>query len=235
MNASVQILLKSVLVIENGSTEPGAEGVNVITATLIGPNTTKASVISARSLKLLDKQNFDTSLIPFEDKFLFKEDILGDCMLKIEITAVEKISKLEKFFLKAFPNVFGILIGAIPGIGVIFSSITSKLVGSIFESIDTNDRITVIASGAMPLDAVNQQGELSVNLSVPKTIVVNSAPFFNTNGEELIRRITLPKDFVNAEVVVNITDIRTGLPPHINLQVPSVLSQTKQPTEVTTI
>lgn len=213
MNASVQILLKSVLVIENGTADAGVEGVNALTATLLAPNTTKASVTTARSIKLTDKHELDMAEVDFEDKFLFKEDILGDCMLKIELTAVEKVSKLEKFFLKAFPSLLGIAIKAIPGIGTIFSSVASAVITPIFDGINTNDRITIIGKGSMPLSAANEQGDLVLNLSVPEKVVLNSTPFFNEEGDEFVRRITLNKGFVNAKVVVSVIDINPGRAP----------------------
>lgn len=211
-NKMVQITLKSVLVIENGTAEEKVEGVNVLSVTLVAPNVTKASVTTVRSVKLADNVEKNMESDPFEDKLFFKELILGDCIVKAELTAIEKVSKLERFFLKSFPSALGVAVEAIPGVGSIVSSVVGAITRSIFDGGDKTEKILVIGRGWMPLDATNADGDLAINLQVPKTLVLNSRPALDAEGNQVIKKITMHEGFVNAKIVFKVEDITPATP-----------------------
>jgi len=206
-NKMVQITLKSVLVIENGTAEEKVEGVNALSVTLVAPNVTKASVTTVRSIKLADNVEKSMENEPFEEKLFFKELILGDCILKAELTAIEKVSKLERFFLKSFPSALGVAVEAIPGVGSIISSVVGAITRSIFDGGDKTEKILVIGRGWMPLGATNDDGDLAINLQVPKTLVLNSRPFLDADGNQAIKKITMQEGFVNARIIFKVEDI----------------------------
>ena len=64
----------------------------------------------------------------------------------------------------------------------------------------------------MPLAATNEDGDLAINLQVPKTLVLNSRPFPDADGNQAIRKITMQEGFVNARIVFKVEDI-TPAPP----------------------
>jgi hypothetical protein len=206
----VQITLKSVLVIENGTIEENVAGASALSVTLVAPNHLKPSVTSVKSVKLADNVEKKLDNEPFEDKILFKELIVGDCMVKVEITATEKVSKVANFVKKAFPTVLGVAIEAIPGIGSIVSSVVGAITKSIFDSEDKAEKLTVIGRASMPLSAASPTGDLILNLAVPKTIILNSRPKIDAEGNQIVKKITMKEGFVNAKVVLNVKNISVG-------------------------
>jgi hypothetical protein len=207
MNNVFQITLKSIKVIENGTIEENADGVNILTATLNFPNEQVRASTSMRSLELKDADTVDFTQKDFLDQLLFKERIFGECMMSVELTAVEKVSKFDKILTKILGKVVTTALGAISGVGAIVTAALTTASGAFFESFDTEDKVTIIGRGAMPLSAVNKQGELSINLTIPKEVMLASSPFIDENDNEVIRQIRLKKGFVNAQVVFQLLDL----------------------------
>ncbi len=59
----------------------------------------------------------------------------------------------------------------------------------------------------MPLGATNDDGDLAINLQVPKTLVLNSRPFLDAEGNQAIKKITMQEGFVNARIIFKVEDI----------------------------
>ena len=95
MSYLIQIQLKEILIIENGTVEK-VEGVNGISFSLFYPKSGVPSVETLRTLRLKDREPMSFISRPFTEKLLFKQEIQGDTFLQVKISAIERVSKFEK-------------------------------------------------------------------------------------------------------------------------------------------
>ncbi|WP_162054668.1 hypothetical protein [Pontibacter pamirensis] len=194
----LQIQLKSVLVIENGKVE-NVEGVNGLSATLFYPKSGVPSVETVRTLKLKDKEPLDFSNKSFSDKLLFKQEIEGDTLLQVKLSAVEKVSKFEKVVVKLLGVAAVAAVGAITGVGAVFTAVAKSATGSIFEQADPKDTINIIGEGEMPLTKDTPEGDFVVQLSVPQDITLSQTKV--EGDKKITTKIKLDKGFSNAMIV----------------------------------
>lgn len=204
MSSILQITLKKVRVIENGKAEDGG-ALNALSATLYYPREGVPAITSVRSISLQDEQEFDYSREPFQRQLLFKELIRGRTILEVEITARMTVSGLEKFLLKTLGSVLPTAVGLIPGIGPLVTGVIGRVSGPLFEAATPKDKILVVGRGSFPIDENTPEGPLPVQLSVPTKITLKRTQ--TQNGQQVEVTKTLPKDFTNGMVTLEITKI----------------------------
>ncbi|MCF6360058.1 MAG: hypothetical protein L3J29_04770 [Cyclobacteriaceae bacterium] len=209
MGALFEIKLKSILVKENGKINPKEEGVNAFAITLFLPREGVPSVASVRSLKLMDKETFSLNDNDhLKERFLLKELIKGHAFLEVEVTAVDKLSKLQKTIFKIFRTGFSAVISAIPGIGDIITGLVKMGTDSFFETLDTSvkDKVKIIGKGRLLLNESTTSGDFEIVLETPKQIKIEKW-FLDNEGQSYSKKIILPKKYPNGTVVLSIEKI----------------------------
>ncbi len=199
MYYTLQITLKSILVKENGTVE-ALEGLNGLSATLFYPTPDTPIRETIRKFTLEDNKEKDLTKLPFEEKLMFKQDFLGDSVLRVTLTAVEEADKFDRAMLKILSTVAPTVIGAVTG--GIFTAIATGLTTSLFNLADPKDKIRVIGVGSFPITPSIEDGELPINLTVPETIKLTQLT--NQDGQLVRKTITLKKGAGNARVVFDV-------------------------------
>jgi len=206
MNYIYQITLKSVLTLENGMKE-NVKGENILSTTLVYPREGVRSMETLKKLPLKKGKEFRFKKIDFSDKLLFKESIQGDSAIKVSLTAIEKPQKIDNIIKGAIKA--GVLAGVgliTGGTGITLLTATSKsIVGSVFDLAKPKDKVTVIGTIDFPINNSLKEGELILNLTVPKKTVLKERKI--KNGEEILVSKTLKKGYGIAKVVLDIKKI----------------------------
>lgn len=198
--------LDRIKLLENGAVARDAEGVNALAASLFYPREGLPSATAARPLKLVDNVGLLFNGEPLENRLLFKESVRGSTALKIEVSAIDEPSRIDK----AFSAIFGAALTAVSGgiSNAVLAAASSTAVGSLFEAFGPKKKVSVIAQGRLDLDESFQGGQITIPLSVPKDL-----RFFDMrldeNGDPIRNRKTLRKDQPNGKVVVNISRLGT--------------------------
>jgi len=206
MNYIYQITLKSVLVLENGMKE-NVKGENILSTTLVYPREGEKSMETLKKLPLKKGKEFLFKKINFSDKLLFKESIQGDSAIKVSLTAIEKPEKIDNIIKLALKS------GVLAGVGLItggkgitlLMAASKSIVGSVFDLAKPKDKVTVIGSIDFPINNSLREGELTLNLTVPKKTVLKERTI--RNGEEILISKTLKKGYGIAKVVLGIKKI----------------------------
>ncbi|UZR96673.1 hypothetical protein [Chondrinema litorale] len=197
MSYLIQIQLKEILIIENGTVEK-VEGVNGISFSLFYPKSGVPSVETLRTLRLKDREPMSFISRPFTEKLLFKQEIQGDTFLQVKISAIERVSKFEKILNRLFGTALTTVVGAFTGVGAVFTAVATDLTSSIFELTEPQNNITVIAEGEMPITELTPEGDFLVQLSVPDDLTITQT----IRG--ITKEIRLKKGFTNARVVFDL-------------------------------
>lgn len=74
---------------------------NALSAKLNYPGEGVPALASTREIALKDNQALDCTKMDYEKRLLFKEAVSGSAMRKVEISAIEKASKIDKVILQA--------------------------------------------------------------------------------------------------------------------------------------
>lgn len=199
MSYLLQIQLKQVIVIENGKVEKDIKGLNGLSASLYYPKSGVPTLESVRTLRLKDREPLEFKLRPISEKLLFKQEIQGDTMLQVKITAIEKVDKFEKAALKIIGKVAVAAVGAITGVGAVLTATATGLVGSIFDEAELKDTINIIGEGVMPITEDTPEGDVIVQLAVPNEIKLQQA--FEEDGKLKKKILTLKEGYSNAMVI----------------------------------
>lgn len=216
MNYIYQISLKSVLALENGMKEK-VKGENLLSTTLVYPREGIKSMETIKKLPLKKGKEYSLAKISFSDKLLFKESIQGDSAIKISLTAIEKVQKLDNILKEAVKA--GIIAGAgliTGGTGITLIMAASKsIVGSLFDLAKPKDKVMILGSIDFPINNSLAEGELILNLTVPKKTVIKERTI--KDGEEILTTRTLKKGFGVAKVILDVKKI-----PKINIAVSAI-------------
>lgn len=198
-----QIQLKSVLIKENGKIED-IEGVNMMSVALSYPNPQDKNPTTVIAMGLKDDETMEFSTKPLKDRLVFKGMVIGDSSINVSITAIDKPSKFDKLITKIFGAVVTGAIGLITG-GAAVALVTAgaKVAAeSIFEELEPQEKTTILGQGEYPISRDTPEGDLVVNLSVPKEVKIKKR--FFENGQTIERSVTVPKGYVNAMVVFDV-------------------------------
>lgn len=206
MSHLYQISLKSVLTLENGMKE-NVKGENLLSITLVYPREGIKSMESIKKLKLKSGETYSFKDISFSDKLLFKESIQGDSAIIISLTAIEKVAKIRGIIQD------GIKAGVIAGVGLItggagitiLTAVTKSVIGSLFDLAKPKDKLTVMGKIDFPINNQLEEGELVLNLTVPKKLSLKERK--REDGQEILVTKTLEKGFGIAKVILDVKKI----------------------------
>jgi DnaJ-class molecular chaperone len=205
MSYVLQIQIKKITVIENGKVD-NIQGVNGLSVSLFYPKSGVHSVESVRTLRLKDKVPLEFQDKPFTDKLLFKQEIEGDTMLMVKLTAIERVSKFEKVISKLLGIAVVAAVGTITGVGAVITAVVKNVTTSVFENMEPKDKINLIGEGAMPITQETPEGDFIVHLSVPRDLTLTQTRFDGQN--EIQTTITIKKGFTNAMVVFDLKKVK---------------------------
>jgi hypothetical protein len=206
MSHLYQISMKSVLTLENGMKE-NVKGENLLSITLVYPREGIKSMESIKKLKLKSGETYSFKDISFSDKLLFKESIQGDSAIIISLTAIEKVAKIRGIIQD------GIKAGVIAGVGLItggagitiLTAVTKSVIGSLFDLAKPKDKLTVMGKIDFPINNQLEEGELVLNLTVPKKLSLKERK--REDGQEILVTKTLEKGFGIAKVILDVKKI----------------------------
>ncbi len=195
-----QIKLKSVLVNENGTIKEDVKGVNAIETSLIYPKEGVPSIISIRALELEDKVTLDYTTKSLEEQLLFKQSVQGESMLEVNLTAIEKLSKLESAVVNALGSAIAALVKTISGFGEV-TGVAKSVTKSLFK-----EKVSCIGTGSKPINKDTPDGDFEVDLKVPKKVKLARIKL-NLDGTSERQTVTLEKGYDNGKVVFDIKRI----------------------------
>jgi hypothetical protein len=195
-----QIKLKSVLVNENGTIKEDVKGVNAVETSLIYPKEGVPSIISIRALELEDKVTLDYTTKPLEEQLLFKQSVQGESMLEVNLTAIEKLSKLESAVVNALGSAIAAVVKAISGVGGV-TGVAKSVTKSLFK-----EKVSCIGTGSKPINKDTPDGDFLVDLKVPKKVKLARIKL-NLDGTSERQTVTLEKGYDNGKVVFDIKRI----------------------------
>jgi hypothetical protein len=204
MATTFGIKLKSVRVIENGTMVKEA-GINGLLLTFYHPNSSEELIIVTRTFNLKDDKELDYfKEAPPNLHTLKKIRVEGSVVFDIALTSTRQRSILVKVFKKIGRAIANEIIGKIPGSSII-SGAADKVLGALFDKIETSDKITRIGYVCWEIFENSPDGDLPLTLSVPKEIKIHR---FDQEGDKIIKITrTLKKGDNNCSVVLNLQKI----------------------------
>lgn len=215
MNYIFQIKLKSVLLLENGFIDKPS-GNNFLSTTLVYPRENIKSIETITALKvgkkkIEDNKEMNFTNVPFSEKLLFKESIQGNSSIKLMITAVEDVKKINNIIIDALKA--GVLLGVgafTGGIGIsILTGVVKSFSGSLFDSWKKDEKkdkkISVLGSLEFPIDNSLKEGEIDFHLSTQKAIELKKTEI--RNGQKVVKTLKIKKGIGIAKVVLEISKV----------------------------
>ncbi len=182
---------------------------NVLTATLLYPRSGAPTVASVLQFDLAPDVPATPDLTDFFDSGLFKEEVLDETILEIEVVERDTSSVFEKALLQIFATLFSAGIGvATGGLDKILGAITALATGSITDSLkkagdDQKQSVGKSEKIRLKVDELTEAPiRLAIGLTVPEDI---ERRFFGAGGVEETLRI--PKGSPNGEVILSVTAI----------------------------
>jgi|GEM_PF-3466563 len=201
-----QVSLKSILTLENGLKETGS-GYNLVSITLVYPREGVKSVETIKKFKLKPGKENQLKNISFSEKLLFKESIQGDSSIVVKLTSLEKVQKIDTIINSAVKA--GVIAGIASlsgGLGITLLATTTKTItSSLFDFSKPKDKLNVIGYKEFPFNNEIKEGELILNLSVPKKLVLKER--LRKDGKEVIQTKTLKKGMGIAQLKLYIKKI----------------------------
>lgn len=204
MGTPYQITLKSIKVIENGTIEE-EDGINGLVATLYYPDLGKTAVVSTREFSLRDKEAHSFTEIPYPNQILFKENILHDAFIEIELTSISKSTLLHKLFHKVAFSLMKQAANSIP-LPPALSGIIKNTTESLFDILKPTDKVVIIGKGGWLISEDYGDNDLPLNLEVPRQIVLKQK-IHDDDGTKYVSE-TVPKGYTNAHVVLGIKKLQ---------------------------
>lgn len=180
---------------------------NAIVAILVYPRSGAPNVISTKMVDLQHNQVKRFNLDDFWDSGLFKEEIDGETILRIQVTDRDECSKFEKVFTTIFSTLMGAGFGAVTGgisnvfLGAIVNLGIKTYTGTL--SVGKDEKINVIGEAEFKLTANSIPNKLPLRLIAPKTIKKKVLVF---EGNKVVRKErTLVKKGSNGEIVLQLS------------------------------
>lgn len=171
---------------------------NAIVATMVYPRSGAPNVISTKMVDLQNNKVKSFNLEDFWDSGLFKEEVDGETILRIQVTDRDEISKFDKVFTTIFSALMGAGLGAVTGgisnvfLGAIANLGIETYTGTI--SVGKGEKINVIGeTGEIKLNTNEIEENLTLKLTAPKTIKKKVLVF---EGSKIVRK---EKTLVKAE------------------------------------
>lgn len=237
MGQTFEIKLKEITVQENGFYETDlSKASNFLEALLFYPRPGEPSVRSILELKLEDGERFEPQessrrvdlpdyldprereialqQLEFEverKRLLFRHELEGECSFELNISAVEKVNKVQNVLLDILKTASVAALGTIPGLGSVVTAVVTSSTESIFNQVVRREgKIKSIGRGILKLDSQINNEEREVELIVPDDIRIMPRIKWNRDGtlaEGVRNPVLLNRGKRNGTVTVEITRI----------------------------
>jgi hypothetical protein len=145
------------------------------------------------------------------DRLLFKEELHGRALLRIQLVDVEKPSTFEKFLVAMFGATFkaawGLLTGGISN--VILGAVAETAAAAHLESIKEEERVFVIGEAEVTLQDVDElPRQLQLELTVPERVLRHRLVYDQDTGKYVrTGEMLLQKGVVNGTVQITLRDV----------------------------
>ena len=216
MSTVFEITLETIVVNENGRLRD-KESVSALTASLVYPRAGVSQVTTIKQLKLTDKNAHQYDSKDYQTRILFKEEILGETELKMQLATVRKASKLDKIIQATFKGAVLAVFGSLAGtLGTIVIGAVTGGTKSIFELTKSDKEIFVIGEAEMQMFESLPDGDYEIKMKVPKNIDVEY-PEMTMDGVRYKKVTLLKKGTSNAIVKIKVKRLisPTEINPHI--------------------
>lgn len=190
------IKVESIRVNSNGDPAdevPGKDARNnAIIANLKYPRPGAPNITTTMPLNLTSGQELALNLDNFWESGLFKEDVLDETVLSIEVTDNDKIRKLDKFLARFVQAIMG------AGLGMVTGGISNAIVGAVVNlpvaaikgsyRIDKDNTLAVIGQASRALDISSIPETLELDLVAPKTIEKKYLGFKEPGSTQVVQK-----------------------------------------------
>ena len=144
-------------------------------------------------------------------RMFFRHELQGECFLELNISAVEKVSKVQNLILDILKTASVTALGTIPGIGSVAKAAVTSFSDSIFNQIlRREDRIRSIGRGILKLSSQIDSEERVLDLVVPNDLRVMPRIKWNHDGtlaEGVRNPVLLSRGKLNGTVTLEINRI----------------------------
>lgn len=207
---SLKLAYTGLLPGEHPSPNPGNPNKkNALTATLLYPRSGAPTVASLMQFDLTPNVAATPNLDDFFDSGLFKEEVLDETILELEIVERDTSTVFEKALLQVFATLFGAAIGvATGGLSKILGAITGLASSTITDSLkksgdDQKQSIGKSGKIRLKVDELRDRPQrMGIPLIVPEDIV---RKFFGPGGTE--QTLTVQKNSTNGEIVLQVSAV----------------------------
>ena len=216
MPTTFEITLERIEVNENGRFKD-KEAVCALAAALVYPRAGVSQVATIKELKLADKKAHQYSSKDYQTRILFKESVLGETELKLQLAAVRKANKLDKIFKAAFKGAVLAVFGSLTGsLGSIVTGAVTGGTKSVFELTKADKEVFVIGETRKQISESFPDGEYDLEMKVPQNIEIEY-PEMTLEGLRYKKVTLLKKGTANAMVTVKVKRLLSSseIPPHI--------------------
>lgn len=162
----LEVTLRSLTVQKNGEVTR-QDGHNLLTVSLIYPCPGKPTVTTARPVRLGEGTTINYDTMPYKDRILFKEEVIGPTVLVVQLTDVEVLTKFDKFLAGLFSSVFSAAFTALApgGSNLIFAAAANSTAALYLDTLrlsGSDERLYVIGAASqeilpdapLPMDAI---------------------------------------------------------------------------------
>ncbi len=177
----LRLLVESVTVKSNGDVpgdkNPEAKSEdknNVLIATLRYPRSGAPSVVSALKVNLESGVSTTFDITNFWESGVFKEEVDGETILKVQVLDRDVTSRLTKFFALLFGTILKAGLGVVTGgisnaiVGAV-ASLPAEAFGATFEV--EGERFYVVGEGEIALKADNIPPQITISLKAPADLI----------------------------------------------------------------
>ncbi len=208
------------LKVGNRGTFTGKEDVLTLGVTLVYP---RAGVRALATVKTLDADKpipDDFSALSYHHRVLFKENIVGESQLTVEVIGINKPTGGERFFANLAKTVFNVALSTtvVPGIGnLILAGVVGEMGESIFDNIEAKESVQRLGTACISVNTKDRplqaEGTLEGELLVFEDITETGPSVLDpeTGLEESEMRTVLNKG-VNGKVVISYREVKEPVP-----------------------
>lgn len=203
----VELRIKE-LSIRNRGGLTGKEDVNLLTFSLAYPRDGVPSVNTIKEIKALEPLPANFPSLPYNSQVIFKEKILGESQLSVDVAAVDNPSAFEKFLVGLFMGALKAAIGEVTsGIGNVVLAAASETAGSsLLDKIEAKSSTKNIGKCVVKIEESSLQNgsDIIADLIVPEDVtrkVLKEDPL--QGKHEMVDVTILNKGQVNGQVIIS--------------------------------
>lgn len=209
------------LEVENRGTFTVLEDVHTLGVTLVYPRAGVKALATVKTLAADNPVPDDFSLLNYHRRILFKEGIVGECQLTVEVMGINKPTGAEKFFANLAKTVFNVALSTtiVPGIGnVILAGVVGQMGESIFDNIEAKESVQRLGTAYIPVNTKEEplraEGTLEGELKVLEDLRITRHPGLDpeTGMEESEEYKVLSKGAGNGKIVISYREVKEPMP-----------------------